>query len=87
MKLFSKTIEEKRISAWRQGFYTLTVSKTIFGKYVIDILLKRFCDSSVSLRKQIFFLKTNKKGLFDALYLLNTKYPEFELDAYLDNIQ
>lgn len=44
MKLFSKTIEEKRLVSF-QEFRILTVSKTIFGKYVIEILLKRYRDS------------------------------------------
>ena len=86
MKLFNKTIEDNK---WE--FRTLTISKTIFGKFVIEILLKRYgkrlgCDDRyVILKKQIFFLKTDKEGLFDALYILNTKYPEFELNDYLNN--
>lgn len=85
MKLFSRTIEGKRLVSF-QAFRILTVSKTIFGKYVIKVLLQRYCDSCLRLRKQLFYLKTNKEGLFDALYLFSSKYPEFELDDYINNL-
>lgn len=84
--LFLNTIREKSGHELR----TLSIHKTVFGRYVFEIKLRCYAPTNgcpwnqlqETFCKKLFYMNTSKSDFSNALCIIDGKFPEFEINDY-----